>query len=213
MRNLITTIRDNSLSITLFTLFALCISAQSFLGRRVQNEALAQQSHRAIGYCQYLSTGTFWEGISSNWQAAVLQLGSLIMFSSFLYQRGAPHSLDPRNPKRKQERRRNTRYYTWIYRHSLSLAFLSLFVLSFILHLISGAGAYNEVRTLAGQAPVSTMAYLLSASFWSTTLQTWQAEYLVIALCVVLTVFLRQQNSPESKQVKSRNETTGQANK
>jgi hypothetical protein len=54
---------------------------------------------------------------------------------------------------------------------------------------------------------------MLSAKFWSTTLQTWQAEYLAIALYVVLTIFLRQQDSPESMPAESRNETTAEANR
>ena len=213
MRKLIAAIRDHSLSIALFTLFAVCISAQSFAGWRVQNENLALHRQASFGYWHYLSTGTFWEGLSSNWQAALLQLGSLILFSSFLYQRGAPHSLDPRKRKKRRRRRKETWYLTWIYRHSLSLTLLLLFVLSFVLHAFSGASAYNEERTLAGQSPISTWAFLVSARFWSITLQTWQAEYLVIALYVVLTVFLRQEDSPESKPVKASNETTGEANK
>jgi len=213
MRKLIDTIRDNSLSIVLFTLFAICISAQSFAGWRAQNENLAAHRQASLGYWHYLSTGTFWEGLASNWQAAVLQLGSLIVFSSFLYQRGAPHSLDPRKPKSEQKRREETWLFTWTYRNSLSLTFLSLFVLSFVLHALSGASAYNEERALVGQPPVSIMVFLFSARFWSITLQTWQAEYLVIALYVVLTIFLRQEDSPESKPVEASDETTGEANK
>jgi len=213
MRKLIDAIRDNSLSIALFSLFAVCISAQSYAGWRVQNQDLALHRQASLGYFHYLTSGTFWEGLASNWQAAVLQLGSLIVFSSFLYQRGAPHSLDPRKPKNKQKRREETRYFTWIRRHSLSLSFLFLFVLSFVVHVFSGASAYNEVRTLGGQSPISIMAFLFSARFWSVTLETWQAEYLVIALYVVLTIFLRQEDSPESKPVTESNKTTGDANK
>jgi len=213
MRKLIKIIRDNSLSIVLFTLFAICISAQSFAGWRAQNENLAAHRQASIGYGHYLSTGTFWEGLASNWQAAVLQLGSLIVLSSFFYQRGAPHSLDPRKPKSKQKRRKVTWPLTWIYRNSLSLTFLLLFVLSFVLHALSGASAYNEERSLTDRPPISIMAFLLSAKFWSITLQTWQAEYLVIALYVVLTIFLRQEDSPESKPVTASDKTTGEANK
>ena len=154
----------------------------------------------------------FLEGLASNWQAAVLQLGSLIVFSSFLYQRGAPHSRDPRKAPREQERW-NADRFGWFYRNSLSLAFLLLFLLSLALHVVFGTYAYNEERSLAGQPPISIAAFPLSAKFWSVTLQTWQAEYLVIALYVVLTIFLRQQDSPESKPVESSNATTGEANK
>lgn len=87
-----------------------------------------------------------------------------------------------------------------------------LFVLSLALHVVFGTNAYNEARALIGQPPFSIAAFLLSAKFWSSTLQTWQALYLAIALFVVLSIFLRQQDSAESKPVESRNQTTGEAN-
>lgn len=205
-------VRDNSLSIVLFVLFAISIAAQSFAGWRLLNEALAAHGQAPIGFWHFLSSGTFWEGLSSNWQAAVLQLGSLIAFSTFLYQRGAPHSLDPDKAKRRQKPRKAGRF-AWVYRHSLLLTFLLLFVLTLALHIVSGTGEYNEQLALTGQPSVSIAAFLLSAQFWSTTLQTWQAEYLVLALYVVLTIFLRQEGSPESKPVEAKNATTGEANK
>ncbi len=200
-RRLIHPIKYNSLSIVLVALFVICISAQSFVGWRLQNETLAAHGQVLVGYWDSLSTGTFLEGLASNWQAAFLQLASLIMFSSFLYQRGAPHSLDPRKPKSEQKRRAEAYRFTWFYRHSLFLAFVLLFLLSLALHVVYGANAYNEERALTGQPPISIAAFLLSDKIWSSTLQTWQAEYLAIALFVVLSIFLRQQDSAESKPV------------
>jgi hypothetical protein len=205
-------IKDNSLSIVLFGLFAICISAQSLAGWRLQNEVLAAHGQSSVGYWDSLSTGAFLEGLASNWQAAVLQLGSLIVFSRFLYQRGASHSRDPRKLPHEQLRWLAVRF-SWFYRNSLSLVFLLLFVLSLAMHVVCGDDAYNEERALTGRPSIFIAAFLFSAKFWSTTLQTWQAEYLVIALYVVLSIFLRQQDSPESKPVESSNETTGEANK
>ncbi len=204
-------IKDNSLSIVLFVLFVICIVTQTFVGWQLQNETLVAHGLPSIGYSDYLTSGSFMEGLASNWQAAVLQLGSLVVFSSFLYQRGAPHSRDPHRPPHAPIWW-HPEHYTWFYRNSLSIAFLVLFLLSFALHAVFGASAFNEERALTGQSPISVIAFLLSAKFWSVTLQTWQAEYLVIAFYVVLSVFLRQQNSPESKPVESSNETTGKAN-
>jgi len=212
MQRLVHAIKDNSLSIVLFVLFVVCISGDSFAGWRLQNETLAAHGKALIGFGHFLSTGVFLEGLASNWQAAVLQLGSLVLLSSFLYQRGAPHSLDPRKAK-VEEGWRNAGHFTWLYRHSLVMGFLLLFLLSIALHVVFGAKAYNEGRSLAGQMPLSVGAFILSAQFWTTTLQTWQAEYLAIALYVVFTIFLRQQDSPESKPVESSNEVTGKANK
>ena len=126
MRRLIQTIKDNSLSIVLFALFAICISAQSFAGWRLQNETLAAHGQAPVGYWHNLSTGTFLEGLATNWQAAFLQLASLIVFSGFLYQRGAPHSRDPSKPKNEQKHREEAGRFSWSYRNSLFLAFVAV---------------------------------------------------------------------------------------
>ena len=171
-RRLIHSIKYNSLSIVLFALFVICISAQSFVAWRLQKETLAAHGQSLISYWHNLSTGTFLEGLASNWQAAFLQLASLIVFSSFLYQRGAPHSRDPRKAKSEQNRREEADRFTWPYRNLLFLAFVLLFVFSLTLHIVFGTNAYNEERALVGQPPISIAAFLLSAKFWSSTLQT-----------------------------------------
>ena len=132
MPGLIVSIRDSSLSIVLFALFIICISAQSLAGWRLQNETLAAHGQASVDYGQYLSSSTFLEGLASNWQAAVKQLGSLIVFSSYLYQRGSPHSRDPYKEKFRISRRQAGRF-SWLYRNSLFLAFLVLFVLALAL--------------------------------------------------------------------------------
>ncbi|HEY5259097.1 MAG TPA: DUF6766 family protein [Rhabdochlamydiaceae bacterium] len=212
MRRLIRPIKDNSLSIVFFSLFAICISIQSYAAWLLQNETLASYGHTSVGYWDFLSSGTYLEGLASNWQAAVLQLASLILLSSFLFQRGAPHSLNPQKAQLKQKWI-IARHFSWVYRHSFFIAFLLLFVLSFVLHIFVGASAFNEERALMGQPSISIPEFLLSAKFWTTTLETWQAEYLVIAIYVVFSVFLRQQDSPESKKIESKNKTTGSSNK
>jgi hypothetical protein len=77
-------IRDNSPTTVLFVLFVVCILAQSFAGWRLQNVTLSAHGQALIGHWRNLSTGTFLEGLASNWQAAFLQLPSLIVFSGFL---------------------------------------------------------------------------------------------------------------------------------
>jgi hypothetical protein len=103
--------------------------------------------------------------------------------AGFLYQCGAPHSRDPRKTKSKQKRREEADRFTWLYRNSLFLAFVLLFVFSLTLHIVFGANAYNEERALIGQPPISIAAFLLSAKFWSSTLQTWQVESRDRTLC------------------------------
>ena len=205
-------IRDNSLSIVLFALFGICIVAQSFAGWRLQNETLAAHGLAPIDFWRNMASATFLQGLASNWQAAFLQLASLILFSGLLYQRGAAHSRDPLRPIVESERRDAAARFSWFYRNSLFLAFLLLFVLSFVLHVASGRAAFNEERTLTRRPPISISTYLISAKFWSTTLQAWQAEYVAIALFVVFSIFLRQQYSAESKPIEASDEATGKEN-
>lgn len=212
MRRLIRIIKDNSLSIVFFSLFAICISIQSYAAWLLENETLARYGHASIGFWDFLSSGTYLEGLASNWQAAILQLASLVLLSSFLAQRGAAHSLNPQKAKRKQKWAK-TKRFSWLYRHSFFIGLLLLFVHSFVLHIVVGASAFNEQRALTGLPPISIPAFLLSAKFWTTTLQTWQAEYLVIAIYIVFSIFLREQDSPESKKIESKDETTGSSNK
>ena len=212
MQKLLHPIKDNSLSIVLLALFVICIVAQSFAGWWLQNETLAAHGLAKIGFWQNMASATFLEGLASNWQAAFLQLASLILFSSLLYQRGAAHSRDPLKPIVEQERRDAAARFNWFYRNSLFLTFWLLFVLSFVLHVVSGSAAFNEERTLTGRPPISIWAFLISAKLWSSTLQAWQAEYVAIALFVVFSIFLRQQYSAESKPIESSNEATGKEN-
>jgi hypothetical protein len=53
------------------------------------------------------------------------------------------------------------------------------------------------------------MQYLGSSRFWFESLQNWQSEFLAIASMVVLTIFLHQHGSPESKPVDSPHDETG----
>jgi len=51
--------------------------------------------------------------------------------------------------------------------------------------------------------------YAVSPDFWNRTLQNWQSEFLAVGSMVVLSIYLRERGSPESKPVGSSNEATG----
>jgi hypothetical protein len=96
-----------------------------------------------------------------------------------------------------------------LYENSLALAFLLMFLLSFFLHGVSGRGEYNENQALHGQPPVSVGEYMTSSQFWFESLQNWQSEFLAMWCMVVLSIWLRQRGSPESKPVDSPHSETG----
>lgn len=84
-----------------------------------------------------------------------------------------------------------------------------LFLLSWLVQSVAGVSAYNEQRLRQLQAPVSWGDYLVAADFWSRTLQNWQSEFLAVASIIILSVYLRQRGSPESKPVGASHRATG----
>ena len=84
-----------------------------------------------------------------------------------------------------------------------------MFVFSFVMHAIGGAGAYSEEEIEHGGRPISVLGYLLTPRFWFESFQNWQSEFLSIAAMVWLSVYLRQRWSPESKPVHAPHDETG----
>ncbi|HMG89475.1 MAG TPA: DUF6766 family protein [Chryseolinea sp.] len=100
--------------------------------------------------------------------------------------------------------------YLSIYKNSLSIAFATLFLLSFVLHVYGSLNNYNEKQTLKGKPAESWNEYLVSDTFWYESFQNWQSEFVAVLSIVVLSIFLRQKGSPESKPVDAPNEETGE---
>ena len=102
MRQLYKWLRDNSLLILFLCLFLGSFVGQSISGVHSDNKQRSANHKPALSYVQYLGTGNFLDGIFTNWQAALLQLGCLIFFEAELYEKGASHSRKPeRIPTRK----------------------------------------------------------------------------------------------------------------
>jgi hypothetical protein len=96
-----------------------------------------------------------------------------------------------------------------LYEHSLGLAFVLLFVLSWIGHAVGGFLGFAEDRAAHGAPSPAFVEYLSSSRFWFESLQNWQSEFLAIAAMVWLAVYLRQRRSPESKPVHIPHHETG----
>ena len=96
-----------------------------------------------------------------------------------------------------------------LYGHSLAIAFMLLFVLSFLLHL-DGSWRHDVVqRQLEGDPPIGILDYLTGSQFWFESFQNWQSEFLAVAALVILTIWLRQKDSPQSKPVEAPHSQTG----
>jgi hypothetical protein len=215
-------LRDNGLSITLAALFAVFLVGQSLVGHRVYNQDEQAHGNPPVSYRDYIRSSHFAEATFENWESEFLQMAAYVFLTVFLYQRGSAESKDPdkrdavdRSPRPGGHRRqvpwpvRRGGLVLRVYEHSLSLAFLLLFLASFLLHALAGASHYNQEQLDHRQSPVSTLAYVLTSRFWFESFQNWQSEFLAIVSMVVLSIFLRQKGSPESKEVASPHGETG----
>lgn len=206
---------ENSLSIALFTLFLLSMIGQGLVGWSAYNQSLLAARFSAITLSRYLGTGDFLDGIFSNWQAAVLQLAVLIAFGSVLRQKGAAHSRKTGRASHRALKWKFGRRKTmgeWLYANSLSLAFLTLFLLTFLSHIVFGQWKFNENQMLRHLPSLPVDVYAGSAGFWFSVFECWEAEFAVIGLYIVFSIFLRQDQSPESKPVGAADSDTGDTN-
>jgi hypothetical protein len=211
-----TFIGNDSMSIALFSLFIICIAAQSLSGWLSYNQSLHAGHFPELAFGAYLRTGNFLDGVCSNWQAAILQLAVLVAFSSVLRQKGAAHSREMNTPNHRTIDWKiglRPTPHEWLYANSLSLAFSAIFAVVFLLHLLFGEWKYNEDQALRHLPATSLAMYAGSSGFWFSVFQCWEAEFWAIAVYIVLSIFLRQENSSESKPVGASNEMTGEVNK
>ena len=83
--------------------------------------------------------------------------------------------------------------------NGLTLALLGLFLASFAGHAIAGMGAENQERLEHGQALIGLAEFLTGGQFLSTLFENWESEFLQMWAYVMLTAYLFQRGSPESK--------------
>jgi hypothetical protein len=215
-------LRDNSLSLVLFGLFAVFLVGLSLSGHAHENEELASHGQAALGYWHYIRSGGFIEAVFENWESEFLQMGALVLFTIWLRQKGAPDSKKlQKEPVDTSSRSSIISSTDWkkrikamrhlLYANSLSLALGALFLVSFILHAVSGVAAFNEEAAMHHEAALSVWQYLASSQFWFESFQNWQSEFLAVGTLIVLSIYLRQRGSPESKPVGAPHSQTGEA--
>ena len=73
----------------------------------------------------------------------------------------------------------------------------------------TGRVAYNAEQFGHQQAALSWFQYIGTSDFWNRTLQNWQSEFLAVGSMAVLSIYLRQRGSPESKPVGAPHSATG----
>jgi hypothetical protein len=214
---------ENSLSLTAFLFFVLSFVGQIAAGEREYNAERRDHGQPAVTMRSYLSSGAFVEATAENWESEFLQMGVFVLLTAYLYQRGSSESKtieepdavdqDPRearnDPNAPWPVRRGGVWLT-MYKSSLGGALLLLFIGSFIAHAIGGAMAYNENQLQHGGETVTALGYLSTSQFWFESFQNWQSEFFSVGLLVLMSIWLRQQGSAQSKPVAAPSSDTGE---
>ncbi len=216
--------KENGLSLSFGLIFLLALLGQALAGHaEFDNQQLAE-GLQPISLGSYLVSANFATDVTENWQSEYLQFLLYIFATVWLVQRGSPESKELDKAGRESDEEQKVGPHadadsprwaklgglrTAIYSRSLGLVMGGIFVLSWLAQSISGVSAFNEQQLSQLQAPVSWSSYVTSADFWSRTLQNWQSEFLAVGSMVVLSIYLRQRGSPESKPVGSPHDATG----
>lgn len=219
-RNMKKFLRNNSLSIVFFLFFLISLAAQTITGLKEHNQEMSEEGGQVLNLSQYLFSGHFLQSTFENWESEFLQMAMFLVFSMFLYQKGSSESKDP-DKEEDVDREPNPRrkHVPWpvkkgglilgIYKHSLCYAFTFLFLLSFMMHWYGSMKDYNEEQVLKGNPTETAMQYLGNPRLWFESFQNWQSEFLSVFSLVLLSVYLREQGSPQSKPVDAPHMETG----
>jgi hypothetical protein len=210
----------NGLTLVFLLLMLLSVVGHALTGMRVNNEERAQHGQRPETLAEYVRDDHFVSTLFENWESEFLQMGLFVLLTAYLRQRGAAESrpLDPAEesaskPVPRSEQPLPVRkggLARRVYEHSLSGALLLLFLASFAVHLHSSWKHHLQEQVQHGEPGAATVwEHLASAQFWFESLQNWQSEFLAVVALVVLSIFLREKDSTESKDVEAPHSQTG----
>lgn len=217
-------IRQNGLVLLMTFLFLFSLAGHAITGHAVFNEDQLEHGQQAIGFLDYFCTGAFIESVFENWESEFFQMGIFVISSVWLYQKGSSES---KSLSTKEEvdgdpkRHKNSRGAPWpvkrggifltLYSYSLTIALFALFLISLCLHAIGGAKEYNENHREHGEPTrVTAISYIRTNKFWFESFQNWQSEFLSVGVLFLLSIYCRQQGSPQSKPVWAPYSETGE---
>jgi hypothetical protein len=209
-------LRDNGLSIVFGLIFLAALIGQAIAGHADYNQQQIANGGQPESFVQFVTSSQFAVDVAENWQSEYLQFSLYIFATVWLMQRGSPESKKSDELGRQSDRQQQIGRHatstspTWaraggwrttVFSNSLGLVMGGLFLLSWLAQSIAGVAAYNSDQLANHQDPVTWLEYLGNSDFWNRTLQNWQSEFLAIGSMAVLSVYLRQRGSPESKPV------------
>lgn len=185
--------------------------SQFFTGMNVKNDERQENNKPELTIIEYLKSGHFIQATFENWESEFLQMSLYVLFTVFLRQKGSAESKSL-DKKEKVDREPQAHpdapwpvkkggLWLKIYSHSLTIAFALLFIFSFLMHFYGSLKHYNEEQIDKNLPTTTASQYISNSKFWFESFQNWQSEFLAVASIVLLSIWLRQKGSPESKPV------------
>ncbi|MEV0585867.1 DUF6766 family protein [Nonomuraea sp. NPDC050310] len=217
-------IRQNALSLVFLLLFLAALVGQAFAGTADYNERQLVDGGSTLSVLAYVASSDFAVDVAENWQSEYLQFFLFVIVTVWLIQRGSTESKEPGKEGAESDKDQKIGEHAepdspawakvggfrrWLFSNSLGLTMGIIFLLSWLSQSIAGVAAGNAQRLSELRDPISWGEYVLAPEFWNRTLQNWQSEFLAVASMVVLSIYLRQRGSPESKPVGESHEATG----
>jgi hypothetical protein len=208
--------RNHGLTLVMAALFLTFWGGQSIAGWLHHNEDQREHGEPEIAWSQYVRSGDFLESTFENWESEFFQMAAFVFLAGKLRQRGSAQSKEDDGEANQPDKQPDSPAPVHrgglalkLYSHSLTLAFVALFLFSFSMHALGGVEQFNEEARAHGTPTESLLGYVTSSAFWFQSFQNWQSEFLAVASIVVLSIFLREKDSPESKPVHAPHGTTG----
>ncbi|HEX4816150.1 MAG TPA: DUF6766 family protein [Nonomuraea sp.] len=217
-------LKENSLALAFLVMFLLAVAGQAVAGHLEFNDRQMAEGSEPVSLWQYVASSSFAVDVAENWQSEYLQFFLYIMLTVWLVQKGSPESKELHAIGAETDERQQIGEYAtaesprwasagglrlWLFSNSLGLVMGTVFLLSWLAQSVAGQAAYNAERLSDLRDAVSWGAYVTSPEFWNRSLQNWQSELLAVLSMVVLSIYLRQRGSPESKPVGASHVATG----
>jgi hypothetical protein len=208
------TLRNNGLSLFFFAIFVAALIGQAIAGNaEFNNEAIAHGSETK-SLTSYVVSADFGQAVMENWQSEYLQFTLFILATVWFVQKGSPESkkvdeVGTQSDAQQLVEGRDHGLKLFLYSNSLLIVMGAIWIGSWLAHSLTGWRVYNEQALEHEETTLGWVQYLGTADFWETTLQNWQSEFLAVGSMVVLSIYLRQRGSPESKPVGASREATG----
>jgi hypothetical protein len=209
-------VRRNGLSLFFLAIFLATLVGQALVGHADFNHQQLAHQGDPISFGRFVTSSAFGVDVMENWQSEYLQFTLYILTTVWFVQQGSPESkpfddigveseekqkIGPHADADSPEWARTGGLRTGLFSNSLVIVMTTIWLLSWLAQSITGRIDYNADQFDHHLAALSWPQYVATPDFWNRTLQNWQSEFLAVGSMAVLSIYLRQRGSPESKPV------------